>query len=481
MPEVVGVEDWHPARLIPVAGIRGQEEQEARATSAFLAVLSDFAHSLLGELGAPRGQVQTFTEVRLKDPDGKVGRPDGAIIATRGSRTWTALVEVKTGATALTADQTSRYLDLARDHGFDAVLTISNQITGRTQDSPVSVDRRKVRSVKLFHLSWRRIITSAVMEHRYRGISDPDQAWILGQLISYLDHPNSGASGFQDMGAQWVTVRDAVRQGTLRVGDAGACSVVEHWEQLLDYLALGLSQELGREVTPGRGRKETVLDRVEQHLRRLAEAGELVGSLRVPNAVAPIAIVGNLRTRQLTTSVQLAAPGEGRQPTRVKWLLRQLPEGDPRLRVSATYANTRETGSALLGEVKEQPQRLLSPTDAKREIKAFEVALTRVLGQKNGRGAGSFIEETRSQLLDFYGEVVQNLTPWVARAPRLAATDETATADLGDDAAIAGVVDPEELEGVASTSSGMVAGGSYRSAAPLSEGPPPEPERPQSQ
>jgi hypothetical protein len=64
-------------------------------------------------------------------------------------------------------------LDLARDHGFDAVLTISNQITGRTQDSPVSVDRRKVRSVKLFHLSWRRIITSAVMEHRYRGISDP--------------------------------------------------------------------------------------------------------------------------------------------------------------------------------------------------------------------------------------------------------------------------------------------------------------------
>ena len=37
--------------------------------------------------------------------DGKVGRPDGAIIATRGSRTWTALVEVKTGATALTADR----------------------------------------------------------------------------------------------------------------------------------------------------------------------------------------------------------------------------------------------------------------------------------------------------------------------------------------------------------------------------------------
>lgn len=478
MAEVVGVEDWHPARLIPVAGIRGQQEQEARATSAFLAVLSAvpaFANSMLGELGAPRGQVQTFTEVRLKDPDGKVGRPDGAIIATRGSRTWTALVEVKTGATALTADQTSRYLDLARDHGFDAVLTISNQITGRTQDSPVAIDRRKVRSVKLYHLSWRRIITTAVMEHRYRGISDHDQAWILGQLISYLDHPNSGASGFQDMGSQWVTVRDAARQGTLRAGDAGARSVVEHWEQLLDYLALGLSQELGREVTPGRGRKETVLDRVEQHVRRLAEAGELIGSLRVPNAVAPITIVANLRTRQLTTSVQLAAPGEGRQPTRVKWLLRQLPEGDPRLRLSAYYANTRETGSALLGEVREQPQRLLSPTDAKREIKGFEVALTRVLGQKNGRGAGSFIEETRSQLLDFYGEVVQNVTPWVARAPRLPEADETAIPATGDEAAISGesmesAVDADEPESAEPTRAGMVADASFSpSAGPPSD------------
>jgi hypothetical protein len=152
------------------------------------------------------------------------------------------------------------------------------------------------------------------------------------------------------------------------------------------------------EVTPGRGRKETVLDRVEQHVRRLAETGELVGSLRVPNAVAPITIVANLRSRQLTTSVQLAAPSEGRQPTRVKWLLRQLPEGDPRLRLNAFYANARETGSALLGEVKEQPQRLLSPSDTKREIKGFEVALTRVLGQKNWRGAGSFIEETRESV-----------------------------------------------------------------------------------
>jgi hypothetical protein len=72
----VSVEDptetWNPARLIPTAGIRGQEEQERRATSAFLAVLKavpEFAHSLLWELGAPKGRISTFTEVQLKDDE----------------------------------------------------------------------------------------------------------------------------------------------------------------------------------------------------------------------------------------------------------------------------------------------------------------------------------------------------------------------------------------------------------------------------
>ena len=62
------------------------------------------------------------------------------------------------------------------------------------------VDKRKIRAVGVYHLSWWRIITEAVLQHRFRGVSDPDQAWILGELIAYLDHESSGASGFQDMG-----------------------------------------------------------------------------------------------------------------------------------------------------------------------------------------------------------------------------------------------------------------------------------------
>src|SRR3954463_656493 len=66
---------WHPARLIPTVGIKGQEEQERRAPSSLLAVMRavpEIGHALLKELGAPRSTViQTFTEVRFKDSGGK--------------------------------------------------------------------------------------------------------------------------------------------------------------------------------------------------------------------------------------------------------------------------------------------------------------------------------------------------------------------------------------------------------------------------
>ena len=101
MPE--DQEGWSLARLIPVVGIKGQEEQEKRATSSLLAVMGavpEFGRALLESLGAPRGRITTYAEVQLRDGDGKVSIPDGVIVAERGQRRWRALVEVKTGSEA---------------------------------------------------------------------------------------------------------------------------------------------------------------------------------------------------------------------------------------------------------------------------------------------------------------------------------------------------------------------------------------------
>ncbi|WP_262852499.1 hypothetical protein [Mumia quercus] len=136
---VVTEETWHQARLIPTSGINGAEEQERRATSALLAVFAavdEFGRALLKDVGAPAGRAETFIEVPFLLGDARV-IPDGLIRVRRGSREWTALVEVKTGKNELRTDQLEHYLDVAREQGFDAVVTVSNEISpdaGTTSD-----------------------------------------------------------------------------------------------------------------------------------------------------------------------------------------------------------------------------------------------------------------------------------------------------------------------------------------------------------
>jgi hypothetical protein len=152
MAAAVDPESWQLARLLPTVGLRGQEEQEQRATSSLLAVLyavPEFGRALLEDLGAPRGRVTTYTELQLTDAAGKRCIPDGAIVVERGNTRWQCLVEVKTGAACLKVEQVSRYLDWARDNGFDAVLTISNEITASPSDLPLTVDGRKLKRVRL--------------------------------------------------------------------------------------------------------------------------------------------------------------------------------------------------------------------------------------------------------------------------------------------------------------------------------------------
>jgi hypothetical protein len=424
---------WMPARLIPVAGIRGQDEQEIRAASSLLAVMgavNEFGRALLKEIGAPTGRISTFTEIPLKDAEGKTWRPDGAILVERGKTSWKCLVEVKTGNAPLDPNQLSTYLDLAREHGFQALLTISNQISNSPAEVPVAVDRRKLRSVQLRHLSWWRILTEAIMQHQHRGVRDPDQAWILGELIAYLEHEKSGAVGFEDMGQSWVRVRNATRDGTIRSTDAGVKDVVERWEQFVEYLCLGLSQDLGVQVVSAQSRARDGQAWADSLLKGLENEGTLSGSFRVPGAVGPIGVVADLRARLTRVSVKVAAPKEGRPQTRVNWILRQLKKAPDDLRVEVQFARTKETTALLLKDAREEPAGLLSPTDPKREPRSYTLSLARPLGTKRGRGERSFVHETRRQVVSFYGNLVEGLAEWRPKAPRLPA--EKPNEEAGD-------------------------------------------------
>jgi hypothetical protein len=440
-------DDWVPARLLPTAGIRNQNEQERRAASALLAVMSavpDFCHGLLAGMKAPRGAISTYTELRFKDGAQRTHIPDGAVIIERGKKRWGCLVEIKTSGVPLDADQVSRYLDLARDHGFDGFLTISNEINSDPDALPYSVDKRKLRGLAAYHLSWWRVLTEAIVQHRFRGIEDPDQAWILGELIRYLDDGKSGAGGFEGMGQEWVRVREDARNETLRASDSEARTICSRWEQFAEYLCLHLSQELGVDVAHQRPRGAGPDERTTAATKRLAEDGVLDCSIRVPDAVGPIGVEANLRTRRLTTTVEIQAPKEGRPKTRVNWLLRQLKDAPGDLRIDVRLSRVRSTQSALLRDCRDEPQRLLLEDDPKREPRSFMLALSTPMGKKGGRMEGSFIAETKRQTTEFYRDLVQGLMPPQTKAPKIR-EDEQQAADPDDASAPAPRTDGEVL------------------------------------
>jgi hypothetical protein len=106
--------------------------------------------------------VQTYIEVPFMLED-KRCYPDGLIRVSRGQKTWTALVEVKTGTNELEATQLENYLDIARDNGFDVLITISNEIPLAAGQHPTKLDKRKLRKVALRHYSRSQVFAEAVM------------------------------------------------------------------------------------------------------------------------------------------------------------------------------------------------------------------------------------------------------------------------------------------------------------------------------
>ena len=429
---------WEVARLIPVSGIRNVEEQERRASSALLAVLfavEELGAAITKPFGAPKGHLTSFIESPFELSDGRCVRPDGLVQVSRGKRIWTALIEVKTGKNRLDCHQIEAYLDVAKEQGFDCVITISNQIAKIPGEHPVAVDKRKLRKVALHHLSWSRLLTEAVLQKSHRGVADPDQAWVLGELIRYLEHENAGAVDFSDMGEFWVGVRDAVKNRTLRQSDKKAVEVAGKWEELVSFAALRLGRKLGTDVQEVLSSKERadLLIRIGNIVDSMVTSGVLPGMIRIPDTVGDVTLKADLRAQQIVASVTLKAPRSGRATTRINWLLRQLKTAAPDVRLDSWGLRARSSMSELLENVRKNAD-LLIPVD-NREIVSFTISLSRSMGVKRAAGNRSFIYSVLQTLDDFYGDVVEHLKEWQPPAPRL---QKDVSRDSKDDLAAQG-------------------------------------------
>ncbi|WP_344276108.1 TerD family protein [Actinomadura napierensis] len=411
---------WQGARLFPVAGLRNDHEREARATSTLLAVMAqvpEFGRRLTARFNAPAGTVQTFVETSFKTGGrpGSAGReeqgetkvrPDGVIRVARAGRIWTALVETKTGGSPLKADQVEAYLEVASRNGYEAVITLSNDLA-LDGEHPLTVDKRRLKKVALRHLSWAEVVHEAHMLCHHHGLANPVHTWMLGELLHYLRHDNSGCQGFQDMGASWVPLRNAIKAGTLRPGDRHVARVAENWEKLVRQLCLRLSGETGQTVAPvrRRGRGGDAAARRADTVASLIETGRMAAQVRMPTAGGPVRIEADLRTGQIETSAQIPSAERARALTRVQWLLRQLTEAPPELRIEA-LGEGRDAGPCeLLKNLHSEPG-LLVPADGA-GIASFRLTLPTGMGTKRGTEEAGFVRSVDAAVDRFYQRVLR--------------------------------------------------------------------------
>lgn len=417
--------EWREARLIPTSGIRGAIDQEVRATSAVLSVLTvvpRFAHSILKPCGAPlgprRANVKAYTEVAFEDKKNKrKPRPDGLIRVERGSTSWTALVEVKTQTNGLDKDQVEAYMDIAKENGFDAVITISNEVPPVLGTHPLDLDKRKLRAVPVYHFSWVRLISLAVASKEVHGIDDVEQEWILAELIRYLEHENSGALEFDDMGDGWTSVTDAVRTGIVRRGDSEVTDVAAKFDGLVRYMSLKLGQKLSVDVEPVLSQQERSNPdlRTESLARELVDEHTMSAKIRIPGTVADLEFRCDMRARRIHVFTKVPASGHARNETRINWLVRPLPESSTDVTIEAQ--GSRRQHAAPLEEFRDSPKDALP--EGFPDIKNFTVSRVYDLGMSRRTSAKrSFINSVLGAVDDFYINLLQPQKVWTRPAPK---------------------------------------------------------------
>ncbi len=363
--------------------------------------------------------------------------PTGLIRVSYNKRVFTALVEVKTSRNRLQAEQVNGYWEAARQFGFDAVITISNEIPVLGRHPTEGLKVRSKSRVQVHHLSWAQVLSTAVMCKVHRGVDDVEQGWILGELIRYLESDASGALSFNDMGPNWVTVRDGSRSATLRKNLPEVKEVAQLWDQLVQFAALRLGREIGADVHQAFPRSQSdARVRSNYLIESLCDSGRLDGTLKVPNAVGPITLGADLRARQVFASVDVAAPTDRGSRARATWLIKQLnDEVHPKLIIEAWARNARTPLVTTLGAVRENRE-LLDDSEG-REILRYRLILQSEAGSARISGGKTlgFVDSVIHLLEGFYGTVVQGITPWVPKAPRLPAKPEPAAPPIPEVAA----------------------------------------------
>ena len=420
LPELI--QQGELARLFPTVA---DTNRENRLTSIFLALLPRIpllAKDLFATIGlriGTRAKIECWTEVVLANDKSQHTRPDGLILVSSGKTIWSALVEAKVKKASIDNEQVSKYLEVAKATDVNAVITISNQFVSQTDQSPAKVSKHLLKKTDLFHWSWTFIQTRCEILAR-DAIEDSEQAFLISEFLRLLDHKDTGVERFSSMNSGWKElVQTVANAGALKKSDKNVEDCIGCWHQEERDLSLQLSRHVGAKVVTVIGRKlaSDTNARLKSGISHLVDTNTLYSAFRVPDSAADIEVCAYLMPRILTYSMKLKAPLDRKSTkARVNWLLRMLPDDDPRLFVRAHWPGRSKPTDKSVADLREDPGAIQSESPGITPH-SFEILLIEHL-RADFYGTRKFIERLEASITQFYDLVAQHLRAWQPPPPK---------------------------------------------------------------
>ncbi|MGB2931204.1 MAG: hypothetical protein WBE08_11450 [Methyloceanibacter sp.] len=289
------------ARLIPVANGSQKERCTDSVLLAALCVVRPFAEAVFGTINKNIGSktsVAALTEVVFKKQLAEANcRPDGLIIVSTPKAEWRALVEAKIGTAKIDPHQLSLYCKLAVENSVDAVITISNELTSFPDHPPYDVPREVAGKVEIYHWSWMTLVTLATLLLSTADDEfDPEQHFILKEMLRYLSHENTDVRGFHQMNPEWPLLLERVHSGAdIQKGHPHVRRTICAWHQEQSDICLILSRKLKIPVTLRLKKRhlDNQMARVEFDAEDFAVTKRLRAAFDIPNLAGPVEVVAD--------------------------------------------------------------------------------------------------------------------------------------------------------------------------------------------
>ena len=422
------------ARLFPVVKTA---ESEMRATSALLSTLrsvKEFSQTIIKIANGPTGatrKIECYVEVTMEatNLDREESRLDGVIISSRGQDTWVALLEVKTSTNKLDQEQFDKYLDLARDNDFNAIITISNQPAQTNNRPPLNVKYRGSK-ICITHLSWERILREAQLLIRQDSVEDTDQQQILKEWIRYLLNPKAKIMSDHVVGDYWQDILKAASNERLKSSRDKLEQFVRGWVGFLRFQTFRLRAKLGGNVDIKLKLKEQKDSSL--YIKRLVDEclndGDLSSSIQISHAAAPIDVTFKLDSRKILFSVSLKPPKDKDRRKQIIWLrneqLKNIREPLPGLLLVVEWKFRDIYTEINVTDAIEDRKNIENAIQIDNigndiEIRYFRIEWSTDIARKKSEVFSSIGDNME----EFYRAVVQNLKVYIPSTPKIEQED----------------------------------------------------------